>query len=212
MLLTTWWIYWATPIGPPATLIVNGGYMTLTFLIFHHTRRRLGDRLGYASLVIFWLAFEFLYIRAQINFPWLILGNGFANDVMLIQWYEWTGSLGGSLWVLVMNLLVFKLVKGWLAERSIAANRKRHYLGSRSSGGPDPFFRDPGFSPTRKRRIPTKWWCFNPILIPFMKFVDMPQEEQTAYPAAPGRFAGYSRKQTTLWVPRPLSTTTSGNT
>jgi apolipoprotein N-acyltransferase len=81
VLLTTWWIYYATPIGPPATLIVNGGYMTLTFLVFHQVRRRLGDRLGYASFVAFWLAFEFLYLRAQINFPWLILGNGFANDV-----------------------------------------------------------------------------------------------------------------------------------
>ena len=93
VLLTTWWIYWATWTGPIASVIVNGGYMTLTFLVFHRVKRRLGDRLGYASLVIFWLAFEFLYIRAQINFPWIILGNGFANDVMMIQWYEWTGTL-----------------------------------------------------------------------------------------------------------------------
>ena len=56
------------------------------------------------------MAFEFLYIRAQINFPWIVLGNGFANDVWMIQWYEWTGALGGSLWALIMNILIFKLV------------------------------------------------------------------------------------------------------
>lgn len=123
--LTTYWVYWATWTGIVASVIVNGGYMTLTFLVFHRTRRKLGNRLGYASLAIFWLAFEFLYIRAQINFPWIILGNGFANDVLLIQWYEWTGVLGGSLWALVMNILVFKLIKGWLAHRSFAANRNR---------------------------------------------------------------------------------------
>ena len=94
VLLTTWWIYWATWTGPIASVILNGGYMTLTFLVFHRVKRRLGDRLGYASLVIFWLAFEFLFIRAQISFPWIILGNGFANDVGMIQWYEWTGTLG----------------------------------------------------------------------------------------------------------------------
>jgi len=125
VLLTTWWIYWATWTGPIASVIVNGGYMTLTFLVFHRVRRKLGDRLGYASLVIFWLAFEFLYIRAQINFPWILLGNGFANDVMMIQWYEWTGVLGGSLWVLVMNILVFKLVKVWREKRSLSASRLR---------------------------------------------------------------------------------------
>ena len=98
VLITTYWVYFATWIGIVASVIVNGGYMVLTFLVYHRTRKRLGDRLGYASLVVFWLTFEFLYIRAEINFPWLVLGNGFANDVILIQWYEITGALGGSLW------------------------------------------------------------------------------------------------------------------
>ncbi|MEA3462626.1 MAG: apolipoprotein N-acyltransferase, partial [Bacteroidota bacterium] len=125
VLLTTWWIYHATWMGPIASVIVNGGYMILTFMVFHRVKRRLGKRLGYASFVIFWLAFEYLYIRAQINFPWIVLGNGFANDVMMIQWYEWTGALGGSLWVLVMNILIFKLVKGCIGKRSLSANRLR---------------------------------------------------------------------------------------
>jgi len=131
VILTTWWVYFATWTGIVASVIVNGGYMTLTFLVFHRVRRKLGDRLGYASFVVFCLAFEFLYIRAQVNFPWIVLGNGFANDVALIQWYEWTGALGGSLWVLVMNVLIFKLVKAWQAKKSssikltFAANRLR---------------------------------------------------------------------------------------
>ncbi len=110
-------------------MIVNGGYMTLTFWVFHRTRKRLGDRLGYASLVFFWLAFEFLYLRAEINFPWLVLGNGFANDVMLIQWYEMTGALGGSLWVLVMNILLFKIIRGWLKDRSLVTEPEPDQLG-----------------------------------------------------------------------------------
>ena len=179
VLLTTWWIYWATPIGPAATLIVNGGYMTLTFLVFHHTRRRLGDRLGYVSLVVFWLAFEFLYIRAQVNFPWLILGNGFANDVMLIQWYEWTGALGGSLWVLVMNLLVFKLVKGWLAERSLAANRGRIYWVAGVLIVPL-LLSVIRFLTYNEKEDPYEMVVLQPNIDPFMKFVDIPQEEQTA--------------------------------
>ena len=69
-------------------------------------------------VILNWLAFEFLYLRAQINFPWLVLGNGFANDVMLIQWYEVTGALGGTLWVLLVNLAVFWLIKGVKASRT----------------------------------------------------------------------------------------------
>ena len=179
VLLTTWWIYWATPIGPAATLIVNGGYMTLTFLVFHHTRRRLGDRLGYASLVVFWLAFEFLYIRAQVNFPWLILGNGFANDVMLIQWYEWTGVLGGSLWVLVMNLLVFKLVRGWMADRSFAANRKRLMWVAGVLMIPM-VFSIARFLTYEEKDDPYEMVVLQPNIDPYLKFQDMSQEEQNA--------------------------------
>ncbi|MCK5068646.1 MAG: apolipoprotein N-acyltransferase [Bacteroidales bacterium] len=180
VLLTTWWIYFATWTGPVASVIVNGGYMTLTFLVFHHTRRRLGNRLGYASLVVFWLAFEFLYIRAQINFPWLVLGNGFANDVMLIQWYEWTGALGGSLWVMVMNILVFKLVKGWLSDRSFAANRKR--IGWVVGVLMVPMlFSMVRFLTYQEKEDPYEMVVLQPNIDPYMKFQDMTQEEQTGY-------------------------------
>ena len=180
VLMTTWWIYWATPIGPLASVIVNGGYMTLTFLVFHHVRRRLGDRLGYMSLVIFWLAFEFLYIRAQINFPWILLGNGFANDVILIQWYEWTGVLGGSLWVLVLNILIFKLVKGWLAERSFAANRSRISWVVGILVIPM-LFSIVRFLTYEEKEDPYEIVVLQPNIDPFEKFGTIPQAEQTAY-------------------------------
>jgi apolipoprotein N-acyltransferase len=180
VLLTTWWIYWATPIGPVASVIVNGGYMTLTFLVFHHTRRRLGDRLGYASLVVFWLAFEFLYIRAQVNFPWILLGNGFANDVLLIQWYEWTGVLGGSLWVLVLNILIFKLVRGWLADRSFAANRKRISWVAGILVIPM-LFSIVRFLTYNEKEDPYEMVVLQPNIDPYLKFGDISQEQQTSY-------------------------------
>ena len=180
VLLTTWWIYWATWTGTVATVIVNGGYMTLTFLVFHRVRKRLGDRLGYAAFVVFWLAFEFLYIRAQINFPWLVLGYGFANDIILIQWYEWTGALGGTLWVLVMNLLVFKLVKGWLEKPSFVANRKRVSWVVAVLVVPM-LFSIIRFLTYEEKEDPYEMVVLQPNIDPFEKFGAIPQDEQTAY-------------------------------
>lgn len=62
-------------------------------------------------LVSGWIAYEYLFLNGEISFPWLVLGNGFSMDVKLVQWYEYTGALGGSLWVLVVNLLVFEAWK-----------------------------------------------------------------------------------------------------
>lgn len=180
VLLTTYWVYWATWVGIVAALIVNTTYMTLVFWLFHFTRRKLGDRLGYVSLVVYWLTFEFLYLRAVVNFPWTILGNGFANDVMLIQWYEWTGVLGGSLWVLIMNILLFKLLKGWLQDRSFAANRQR-------IGWVVGFFMIPLFVSLfrylsyEEQDAPYEIVVLQPNIDPYQKFIDIPQEEQTAY-------------------------------
>jgi len=180
VVLTTWWVYWATWTGIVASVIINGGYMTLTFLVFHRVRRRLGDRLGYASLVIFWLAFEFLYFRAQINFPWIVLGNGFANDVMMIQWYEWTGSLGGSLWVLIMNILVFKLVKGYMGKRSLSANRLR--IGWTLGVLVVPLlFSLVRFISYEEKDDPYEMVVLQPNIDPFEKFGFIPQAEQTGY-------------------------------
>ncbi len=184
--LTTWWVYWATWTGIVASIIVNGGYMTLTFLVFHRVRRKLGDRLGYASFVIFWLAFEFLYLRAQVNFPWILLGNGFANDVMLIQWYEWTGVLGGSLWVLVMNIALFKLVKGWLARRSsgakaaLAAKRKQlsWVLGLLVLPMLLSLVR---YLTYEEKEDPYEMVVLQPNIDPFEKFGVIPQEQQMEF-------------------------------
>ena len=186
VILTTWWVYWATWTGIVASVIVNGGYMTLTFLVFHRVRRKLGDRLGYASFVFFWLAFEFLYLRAQINFPWIVLGNGFANDVMLIQWYEWTGALGGSLWALVMNIALFKLVKAWLAKRSsgakaaLAANRNRvsWVLGLLVL---PMFFSLVRYLTYEEPDDPYEMVVLQPNIDPFEKFGAIPPEQQTEF-------------------------------
>jgi len=180
VVLTTWWVYWATWTGIVASVIVNGGYMTLTFLVFHRVKRKLGDRLGYASLVIFWLAFEFLYIRAQINFPWIVLGNGFSNDVMIIQWYEWTGALGGSLWALIMNILVFKLIKGWMEKRSLSASRLR--LGWVLGVLIVPLlFSAVRFISYEEPDDPYEMVVLQPNIDPFEKFGSVPQSEQTEY-------------------------------
>ena len=65
-----------------------------------------------AVLVAAWLATEFLYIRTEVlSFPWLVLGNGFSGSTWAVQWYEYTGVLGGSLWVLLANIAIFEALQ-----------------------------------------------------------------------------------------------------
>ncbi|MDR1345224.1 MAG: apolipoprotein N-acyltransferase, partial [Bacteroidales bacterium] len=47
----------------------------------------------------------------DLTWPWLNLGNVFASVTTWVQWYEYTGAFGGTLWVLAANFLVYYMLK-----------------------------------------------------------------------------------------------------
>jgi apolipoprotein N-acyltransferase len=113
---TVWWIYNATAVGVVAAILIDTFMWSVVVWLFHLVKRKLGSHSGYFSLILFWTAWEYFYHNAEISFPWLTLGNGFAYNIRLIQWYEYTGVMGGSVWVLLVNILLYNLLKGYMAE------------------------------------------------------------------------------------------------
>jgi len=79
--------------------------------------------MGYCSLIIFWLTFEYIHHNWELSWPWLTLGNVFATHPAWVQWYEYTGTTGGSLWVLLSNVIVYSLFK----EYSINGRSKGYF-------------------------------------------------------------------------------------
>lgn len=108
---TIWWVWLAAPVGVFAATIVQVVLFGAVFMFYHYTSKRCSATISGIILVSGWLAAEYIYLNGEISFPWLLLGNGFANDTWAIQWYEYTGALGGSLWVLVSNLILFHAIK-----------------------------------------------------------------------------------------------------
>ena len=107
---TTFWVCNATIGGGIFAITVNALQMSLVFGLFRWVKKRIGGVLPYIFLAAAWIAWERWYlVSAQISWPWLVLGNSFARSIRLIQWYEITGTLGGSLWVWLTNLGVFGL-------------------------------------------------------------------------------------------------------
>ncbi len=105
--LTTWWIWNSTDIGSIAAMVANSLLMTLPWWGYFIFKTNYGKRTGYISLVFFWLLFEYIHLNWQLSWPWLTLGNVFAQQINWIQWYEFTGTSGGSLWILLVNILLY---------------------------------------------------------------------------------------------------------
>jgi len=57
------------------------------------------------------MAFEYIHLNWELSWSWLNLGNGFANNVQWVQWYEYTGIFGGTLWIWIANIVLFQIVK-----------------------------------------------------------------------------------------------------
>lgn len=109
--ITTFWVYNATVGGAVFAILANSLEMSVVFELFRWTRKRLGGALPYVFLPAAWIAWEKWYLTlSQISWPWLVLGNSFAESVRLVQWYSVTGTLGGSLWVWASNLAVFGIM------------------------------------------------------------------------------------------------------
>ncbi len=109
--LTTFWVCYASFVGGILAFFINSLLMSFSFWLFHIIKKRVGSSFGLSVLCFSWLSMEYLHLNWELAWPWLILGNVFSNATYLIQWYEYTGLMGGSLWVLIVNILFYNLMK-----------------------------------------------------------------------------------------------------
>jgi len=108
---TTFWVCNATVGGGIFAVLANALQMAVIFGFFRLARKRLRGTLPYIFLMAAWIAWERWYMNsAQISWPWLVLGNAFAQTTRSVQWYEFTGTLGGSFWIWLSNLGIFGLL------------------------------------------------------------------------------------------------------
>ena len=110
--MATWWLVNATWGGFFIAFGYNVVAMTLIMLLSYFVARRKGYVVGVIFWIALWLSFEKMHLEWELAWPWLNIGNAFANYPQLVQWYEYTGTLGGSLWVMIAGAMFFYL---WIA-------------------------------------------------------------------------------------------------
>ena len=127
-LLTNWWIYNAHWSGMVAAMFVNGTLMALVWWLFHKASVLLNPLKGRIALVVFWLAFELFHLDWDLSYPWMMLGNGLSSRPVMIQFYEYTGVMGGTLWILIINLIIFSFLSSAMIVSNGSNARPRYRL------------------------------------------------------------------------------------
>lgn len=128
--LGAWWFYNVSEpletrmVSGSAPLIVNSLLMTIPWWLKQVVYKRFGKQWAAWSFIVFWIAFERLHHGWDLQWPWFSLGNVFGTQPAWIQWYEFTGMLGGTLWVLLVTLFLDRAISAW----NINEPRRKSYF------------------------------------------------------------------------------------
>lgn len=122
--------YWLGLVQEPwTTRLLTGGFpmaanaflMVIPWWMARWVWQRHGAWPGQCTLIATWMGFEHLHYDWDLQWPWLTLGNVFAVRTSWVQWYEWTGAAGGTLWILLANITVFHIALHVRSHRIAAA-------------------------------------------------------------------------------------------
>ncbi len=109
-ILGSWWITEAQWWGGGLIILANALLQALVFWAASRVRTVLRIPFFFPFLFI-WLGYEYFHNIWDLAWPWFNLGNGLISAAKLIQWYEFTGVRGGSLWIILTNFFIFKAVE-----------------------------------------------------------------------------------------------------
>jgi apolipoprotein N-acyltransferase len=131
--LSIYWVYNSLKIvgevvAIPISLIPYSlGPLLMATACWLYYRLRLNIKRSYslALLVCLWIGYEYLHQCWDLKFPWMTLGNGFAVTHQWVQWYEYTGVYGGTVWIWASNIFVFLIYIGLREAQPAAARLKQ---------------------------------------------------------------------------------------
>ena len=107
-ILGTWWITQAQLVGAILIILANSLLQALFFWLASRIRTILRIPLLLPFLFI-WMGYEHFHLSWDLAWPWLNLGNALVTAPKLIQWYEFTGVRGGTLWIILINFASLKV-------------------------------------------------------------------------------------------------------
>jgi apolipoprotein N-acyltransferase len=116
---STFWVKNASFEGALMAFLANSALMAGVFSLVHALRKRMPSARSWIFLPILWLAFEHVHHNWELSWPWLTLGNSLAGMHPLAQWYEYTGTLGGSLWILLVNCLIYQAIRNRMVNPTL---------------------------------------------------------------------------------------------
>lgn len=122
-IISVYWIINSTIAGGIAAILISALIMSFALPFIFISRQKFGKTIGGLVFISIWISIEYFLSHSQLSWPWMSLGNAFADNIKLVQWYDTTGAFGGSLWILSVNYLIFNAISS-----PNPSSKNRNYL------------------------------------------------------------------------------------
>ncbi len=99
-------------------ITVNSLLMLVPALIYRKFYKK-NLLLALAMFILAWISFEYIHFHWEFAWPWLALGHVFAYVPWYVNYLQFTGILGASLFVLVVNALIYYFIKSSKSNKNI---------------------------------------------------------------------------------------------
>ena len=117
--ITSFWLLNSTVFGGIFAIVLYSTLMSIVILLFSKISKKLNSKLGFIFLVTSWIVFEKFNLSWEFSWPSLLIGNSFSDSHKLIQWYEYTGVFGGTLWIWMVNISLYHTLKHYWENKKL---------------------------------------------------------------------------------------------
>jgi len=116
--LASWWVANTSLAAGVVANFLNAFFMAAVWALIFLLRKHM-PKLWLGASVVLWIGFEYVHSNWQIAWPWLTFGNALASTPSLAQWYSYTGIFGGSLYISLIGVFLYKLSTAKRAGQSL---------------------------------------------------------------------------------------------
>ncbi|MEX0609899.1 MAG: apolipoprotein N-acyltransferase [Balneolaceae bacterium] len=111
-LIGTYWLMMASFGAGIAAILANSVLMTIPLCLakYFSTKSKSPLLIGLLQATA-WVSYEFLHHHWDLAWPWLTIGNAWANQVGMIQYISITGHWGITFWVVLTSALFWQFYK-----------------------------------------------------------------------------------------------------
>jgi len=100
-------------------IFVNPVFFLIPSTLLYFSRKVFSQKYSLYLLPVFYVTYEFAYMITDLSFPWLSLGNGLSLLTSFIQIADIIGSLGLSLVIVMLNVLIYKSIVAYKINKKL---------------------------------------------------------------------------------------------